>query len=37
MAGKFMIERLARMPVDVDYASEFRYRDPIATATLSAC
>ena len=28
-AGKFMIERLARMPVEVDYASEFRYRDPI--------
>jgi glucosamine--fructose-6-phosphate aminotransferase (isomerizing) len=24
-----MIERLARIPVDVDYASEFRYRDPI--------
>ncbi len=29
LAGKFMIERLARIPVDVDYASEFRYRDPI--------
>jgi len=29
-AGKFMIERLARIPVEVDYASEFRYRDPIA-------
>ena len=28
LAGKFMIERLARIPVDVDYASEFRYRDP---------
>ena len=28
-AGKFMIERLARIPVDVDYASEFRYRNPI--------
>ncbi len=28
-AGKFMIERLARMPVEVDYASEWRYRDPI--------
>ena len=24
-----MIERLARMPVDVDYASEYRYRNPI--------
>ncbi len=29
LAGKFMIERLARVPVEVDYASEFRYRDPI--------
>jgi len=29
LAGKFMIERLARIPVEVDYASEFRYRDPI--------
>jgi glucosamine--fructose-6-phosphate aminotransferase (isomerizing) len=30
LTGKYMIERLARMPVDVDYASEYRYRDPIA-------
>ena len=30
LAGKYMIERLARLPVEVDYASEFRYRDPIA-------
>ena len=29
LAGKFMIEKLARVPVEVDYASEFRYRDPI--------
>ena len=29
MAGKYMIEQLARIPVEVDYASEFRYRDPI--------
>jgi len=29
LAGKYMIERLARMPVDVDYASEYRYRNPI--------
>jgi glucosamine--fructose-6-phosphate aminotransferase (isomerizing) len=27
--GKFMIENLARLPVEVDYGSEFRYRDPI--------
>src|SRR5271166_1524632 len=32
-AGKFMIERLARLPVEVDYASEYRYRDPIADPT----
>jgi glucosamine--fructose-6-phosphate aminotransferase (isomerizing) len=32
-AGKFMIEKLARVPVEVDYASEFRYRDPIITPT----
>jgi glucosamine--fructose-6-phosphate aminotransferase (isomerizing) len=30
-AGKFMIERLARVPVEVDYASEWRYRDPIVS------
>ena len=29
IAGKNMIEKLARIPVEVDYASEFRYRDPI--------
>ncbi len=29
MVGKFMIEMLARIPVDVDIASEFRYRDPL--------
>ncbi len=28
-AGKFMIERLAQIPCEVDYGSEFRYRDPI--------
>jgi glucosamine--fructose-6-phosphate aminotransferase (isomerizing) len=31
-AGKFMIERMARVPVEVDYASEWRYRDPIVPA-----
>ena len=30
LTAKYMIERLARLPVDVDYASEYRYRDPIA-------
>jgi glucosamine--fructose-6-phosphate aminotransferase (isomerizing) len=29
LAGKYMIEQLARVPVEVDYASEFRYRDPV--------
>lgn len=29
LVGKFMIESLARLPVEVDYSSEFRYRDPI--------
>src|SRR5215475_11761448 len=38
LAGKFMIERLARLPVDVDYGSEFRYRDPILDEkTLTIC
>src|SRR5437660_777031 len=27
--GKFMIEQLARLPVEVDYGSEYRYRNPI--------
>ncbi len=29
LVGEFMIEELARIPVEVEYASEFRYRDPI--------
>lgn len=29
LIGKFMIEELARIPVEVDYAAEFRYRNPI--------
>ena len=29
MVGKVLIERLARIPVEVDIASEFRYRDPL--------
>jgi glucosamine--fructose-6-phosphate aminotransferase (isomerizing) len=32
LAGKFMVETLARVPVEVDYASEWRYRDPILAA-----
>lgn len=29
MTGKYMIEELARIPVDVDIASEYRYRHPL--------
>ncbi len=29
MTGKYMIEAAARIPVEVDIASEFRYRDPV--------
>jgi glutamine---fructose-6-phosphate transaminase (isomerizing) len=28
-AGKHMIESMARIPVEVDYASEYRYRNPV--------
>jgi glucosamine--fructose-6-phosphate aminotransferase (isomerizing) len=31
LVGKFMIEQLARLHVDVDYGSEYRYRSPIVT------
>src|SRR5574337_1096726 len=29
LVGKYLIERLARIPVSVDIASEYRYRDPV--------
>ena len=29
LVGKFLLEELARIPAEVDYGSEFRYRDPI--------
>ena len=32
LVGKFLFEQLARVPVDVDYGSEYRYRDPIVDA-----
>jgi glucosamine--fructose-6-phosphate aminotransferase (isomerizing) len=36
LVGKFLIESIAKLPVEVDYGSEYRYRDPIATSrTLS--
>ena len=29
LVGKFLIEEMARIPVEVDYGSEFRYRRPV--------
>ncbi|HEY0072202.1 MAG TPA: glutamine--fructose-6-phosphate transaminase (isomerizing) [Chloroflexia bacterium] len=29
LAGKYIIEELARIPVNVEYASEYRYRNPV--------
>jgi glucosamine--fructose-6-phosphate aminotransferase (isomerizing) len=34
MIGKYWIEQLARVPVEVDFASEFRYRDPVLSADM---
>jgi glucosamine--fructose-6-phosphate aminotransferase (isomerizing) len=34
LVGKFMIEQIARVPVQVDYASEFRYREPVLDAKM---
>ena len=31
LVGEYMLEELARIPVEVEYASEFRYRSPILT------
>jgi glucosamine--fructose-6-phosphate aminotransferase (isomerizing) len=36
LIGKFLIERMARVPVEVDYGSEFRYRSPVANASTIA-
>jgi glutamine---fructose-6-phosphate transaminase (isomerizing) len=33
LTGKWMIERLAKLPVDVELASEFRYREPLIDST----
>ena len=33
MVAKYLIEELARVPVEIDYASEFRYRNPILSPT----
>src|SRR5450759_2899522 len=32
LVGKFMFEQLARLPVEVDYGSEYRYRHPIVSS-----
>jgi glutamine---fructose-6-phosphate transaminase (isomerizing) len=32
LVGKFLIEDLARIPVEIDYGSEFRYRDPLVSS-----
>lgn len=38
LVGKFMVEEMARVPVEVDIASEFRYRDPLVNEkTLLVC
>ncbi|MCK7475572.1 MAG: SIS domain-containing protein [Rhodopseudomonas palustris] len=29
LIGKYVLESMSRIPVDVEYASEFRYRDPV--------
>ncbi len=31
LVGEYMLEQYARVPVEVEYASEFRYRDPLLT------
>ena len=36
LVGKFMLEELARIPVEVDYGSEYRYRDPIVDDSVVA-
>lgn len=36
LVGKFLIEELARVPVEVDYGSEYRYRDPIVDSKVLA-
>ncbi|MBK9314887.1 MAG: glutamine--fructose-6-phosphate transaminase (isomerizing) [Acidobacteria bacterium] len=33
LVAKYLIEELARIPVEVDYSSEFRYRNPILNST----
>jgi glucosamine--fructose-6-phosphate aminotransferase (isomerizing) len=34
LVGEYLLEDLARIPVEVEYASEFRYRNPIIYKTI---
>ncbi len=36
LVGKFLIEELVRIPVEVDYGSEYRYRDPVVDSSVLA-
>ena len=36
LVAKFLFETLARLPVEVDYGSEYRYRDPIVSSNTLA-
>ena len=36
LVGKFFLEELARLPVEVDYGSEYRYRDPVVDGSVLA-
>ncbi len=36
LVGKFLLEELVRLPVEVDYGSEYRYRDPIVDPAVLA-
>ena len=35
LVGKFLIESIARIPVEVDHGSEYRYRDPLIDASMA--
>ncbi len=37
LTGKYWIEKLAKVPVEVDYGSEFRYREPLVPGRSVAC
>lgn len=34
LIGKYILEKYTKIPVDVDYASEFRYRDPVVDSSV---